>query len=433
MGPVNSNHFLPQAQDAFRHYHGLALTRAAECAAVGARLAGSRFADVARACEVEALALEAVAQHFLQDAWSMGHMWQRWGSTELADFPGPTAEDRRDRAVLVALVSGFFHGARSVLQALPGWTTLDVNDALCAPWDDVQFRTADGVLGQGIGDNYVALLSPNTSNSTWDVQGKAFFDCATSAVLEVYRAAGAQHGPAQPIDGLTAVDPAGAACFGQRATNAAMARAAAVNLKVAGQQVTIPLDATFVSWMVPKVARASGKVPVAPKLRNEFRFSLQRVVTMARLRAKEAPLETDLADGALADLLGARPNGRSSGVASFLDPPLPWQPTGERTRPLTRLFHRAHATEWCEALDAGDLAALRTHARDTTLDAEGKAAACAVCTELVVRHLRVGTPGAWDTSQEPLCHLLTSAPAYVYHQAAGLTAPAEVAARWCCP
>ncbi len=29
------------------------------------------------ACETEAKVLEAIGQHYLQDAWSMGHLWER--------------------------------------------------------------------------------------------------------------------------------------------------------------------------------------------------------------------------------------------------------------------------------------------------------------------------------------------------------------------
>lgn len=435
MGPVNSNHFVPQSQLFYAHYHSLAMARAAECAALKSKLSGTgaRFSRYLEECELEALTLEAVGQHFLQDAWSMGHMWQRWGSSNLADFPGATTEEKRDRAVMIALVSGMFHGARSVLQSLPEWGVYDVNDAMCAPWDDVRFKTAAGTFAQGIGDNYVSLLPPTASAATYELQSKTFFDCAVSGMLEVYRAAGENHGAATPAMGLTSVDPTSALCFGQRATNASIARGAAVNLKVTGLQVSLPLDARFVSWMLPKVARSSGKVAVAPKVRNEFRFSLQRVVTMARLRAKDAPEGTDLAEGGLAELMGTKPNGQYATVAPYADPPLPWTPTTERTQHLTRLFHRGHATEWCEAMDLSALTALRTHAQDATLDVEAKATACTACAELVVRHVRVGTPSAYDTAQEPLCQKLTANPAFVYHQVSGVTDAFATASNWCCP
>ncbi len=47
---------------------------------------GGRFGDFLKDCEIESLSIESVAQHFLQDAWSEGHMWERWGSCEISDF-----------------------------------------------------------------------------------------------------------------------------------------------------------------------------------------------------------------------------------------------------------------------------------------------------------------------------------------------------------
>lgn len=436
MGPVNSNHFLPQAGTYYAHYHALALGRAAACADMKAKVAGTggRFDAFLRACELEALAFEAVGQHFLQDAWSMGHMWQRWGSASLADFPQGSTEDQRDRAVLVALVSGLFHGARSVMQALPSWTGYDVNDAMCAPWADVRFMTSTGTLGQGMGDNYLQLMAPFSANALYDTQSQTFFSCAASGVLEVYRAAGESHGAATPQQGLMSVDPTSAICFGQRATNAAMARGAAVNLKVGGLQSTIPLDARFVSTMVPEVAKSQGKVPVSNKLRNEFRLSLSRFVTMARIRAKEDPLATDVADGQWGDLLGVKPNGQYTALAPYVDPALPWDAADDKAVHVRRVFHRAHAADWCATMDDPALRALKAHAADASLDPEGRAVACTVCAEFAVRHLRIGTGAtAYDTSQEPLCAYLAPTSAMLYREEPGVTEPFAVASRWCCP
>ncbi len=419
MGPVNSNHFAPQSKAFYVRYHERALARAAECKALSVGLAGAggRFAGYEKACELEALALEAVGHHFLQDAWSMGHMWQRWGSANLADFPGATVEEKRDRAVLVALVSGFIHGARGVLQQLPGWTTYDVNDAMCAPWPDVRFVADDGTLSPGVGDDYVTSLTPN--------QQKRFYDCASSGMLAVYQATGMAHGAVSPQAGLTSVDPEGEGCFAQRATNEAMVRGMAIHVKVLlGTQVTLPIDARFSAWMIPQVARQTGKVPVAKKTKNEFRMALMRVATVARVVAKDAPTGTQLAQGGMGDFMGIQPNGQYTAAADYEDPALPWRPTGSaREAALTRAFHEAHAAEWCAATDVVALSALKAHAASGSLDAAGRTAACGACAELVKRHLRIGTPASWDTGREPLCHYLGSTQ-YVY---------GADAMSWCCP
>ena len=431
MGPVNSNHFVPQSREYYRHYHQLALARATECRGLSQKLAatGTRFTTFQHDCELEALTLEAVAQHYLQDSWSMGHMWERWGSSTLTDFPGDTLEEKRDRAVLTALVAGFFHGARSVLQALPTWTTFDVNDAMCAPWDGVRFKTLDGAINQGVGDDYLDTFR----GTPFDPQSTRFFQCAVSGLAEVYSASGELHGAAVPEGGFVSVDPTGEDCFGQRATNEAIALGAAVNLKIAGLQSTIPIDARFVSLLLPKVARASGKVAVAPKLRNEFRFDLQRAVTVARLTAKDDPEGTTLASGQWGTFMGVKQNGAYSGIASYTDATWPWDPANERTQFVRRTFHRAHAQDWCDSTTASTLTALKARAQDPLLPLEERAVACTACTELAVRHLRVGTSSSWDTTQEPLCGFLSTSPVYVYFRAPDTTDPLTTASRYCCP
>ncbi|MFZ5471980.1 MAG: hypothetical protein ACOZIN_21335, partial [Myxococcota bacterium] len=360
MGPVNSNHFLPQAQRFYAHYHAMAVARAAECRSMrDALTATPRFLAYVEDCTVEALALEAVGQHYLQDAWSMGHMWQRWGSPNLTDFPG-SGDDQRDRAVLVALTAGLIHGARGVLQRLPAWTSYDVNDAMCAPHADVEYVAPGGGTHAAIGDDYLRELPPFGTSSSLSEQSTRLFSCAASGMREVYLAAGEPVGALGPLDGgLAAVDPTGAECFGQRATNKALLAGMAVQLKVAGQQVMLELSSKTIGWMVPKVARSTGEVPVPAKLRNQFRFELQRVVSMTRLYAKQNPGGTEMAEGRMGDFLGAKPNGQHNGLASYVDPSLPWPATTdsapqarERAEHLARLFHRGHAADWCKETTA---------------------------------------------------------------------------------
>ncbi|OJT18034.1 hypothetical protein BO221_41815 [Archangium sp. Cb G35] len=443
MGPVNSNHFLPQAGRFYAHYHGLALARARECKAMKDLLgaAAGRYGDYLRACETEALALEAVGHHYLQDAWSMGHMWQRWGSPELSDFPNEGAAPR-DRAVLIALASGLLHGARGVLQRLPEWTSYDVNDALCAPHPSVEFVSPDGARYPAIGDDYLHLLPPVGTGSTYAPQSERLLSCAVSGMREVYAAAGENHGAlGPPAEGLRTLEPTGPECFGQRATNRAMLEAAAVQFRIVGQQVTLGLDSRVVGWIIPTVAHETGEVPVPARLKNQFRLEMQRIVSLTRLMAKERPEGTELADGRFGAFLGASPNGQYAGggvLASYIDPALPWPSTpdtmpgaGDRALALARVFHRGHSADWCRTSTSDALEALRARASDTSLDGPTRAAACEVCSEFALRHLRVGTPSLHDTSAEPLCHYLSGGP-YLYQPGPG--APETLARTWCgCP
>jgi hypothetical protein len=436
MGPVNSNHFLPQAKGFYLQYHQQALDRADACKAMANTLGAQsiRFTAYLQQCELEALALEAVGQHYLQDAWSTGHMWARWGSPEISDFPG-TGDEPRDRAVLISLIAGLIHGSRGVLQRLPNWTTYDVNDALCAPQATVQFVT-NGKLVKGLGDDYLGQLPADlTGSDDFSKQSAALMSCATTGLIEVYAHAGMQHGPPGPTaGGLTSVSVDSDACFGQRVTNAALAAGAGLQLKVAGNEAVLPLDSRFVSWLVPKVARATGEVAVDPKLRNEFRFSLMRSMVKLRLLAKSNPDGTEAANGAMGPLVGVAPNSSFAGrspAASYLEPALPWpgpasRPTTEleRSSALALLFSRGHAADWCARTDAAALAGVQAHVADTTLDAEAKVAACDACVELAQRHLRMGTgPAAYDVAREPLCKLLDANAAVVY---AAASAPGDL-------
>jgi hypothetical protein len=122
-GPLNTSHFLPQARNFWAQYHALAIDRMEECGVLYDALAydgnPARFRRELLACEKEAMVLEAVGQHFLQDAWSSGHMWERWGGPERSDYPSDSA------AVLIGAFSGSIHGATALLQPMvEGWTGL---------------------------------------------------------------------------------------------------------------------------------------------------------------------------------------------------------------------------------------------------------------------------------------------------------------------
>jgi hypothetical protein len=61
--------------------------------------------------ELLALAYEGYAQHFLQDRWAMGHMWERWGS------PDAVQQNRRlEEHLLVRGVAGLIHGAEALVR-----------------------------------------------------------------------------------------------------------------------------------------------------------------------------------------------------------------------------------------------------------------------------------------------------------------------------
>ncbi|MBL6929698.1 MAG: hypothetical protein ISR44_11045, partial [Rhodospirillales bacterium] len=84
---LNASHFGTQAGDMYVHIHRVALNLAGRARDMRQRLERSdapgdltAHRDFVREAELMALAYEGYAQHFLQDRWSMGHMWERWNA-----------------------------------------------------------------------------------------------------------------------------------------------------------------------------------------------------------------------------------------------------------------------------------------------------------------------------------------------------------------
>ena len=132
---VNSTHFAPQNQHVYWAYHEAALEHALRCKSVQEALdkatapwlTADKKSQAVKACELEALALQSVASHYLQDAWSTGHMWQRWGSPL---FPVDNASQKQ--SILVGMVAGLIHGWRSVARETFGVEGMQ-HDQLCMP------------------------------------------------------------------------------------------------------------------------------------------------------------------------------------------------------------------------------------------------------------------------------------------------------------
>ena len=435
MGAVNSNHFLPQAQAFFAYYHALAVGRAGACRTMNEKLGAesNRFGPFLDACAQEAFVLEAISHHFLQDAWSSGHMWERWGSPDLIDFTD------YPHALLVAMTSGMIHGARAVLQDKAGFVGFDVNDALCAPGPKVGFSAANTTAAPALGDLFLdALFAGDGTN--FPEQFDQLFSCTASSMRQVVRAMG---GTPDSIDPrlVEIADPTGDACFGQRATNAAIAAGIGLDFKdTTGQQHRIELDSLQAAQLVPLAsAFIGGDFSIAnPAVVAQYAFDLSAIVTRSRLRAAVDATGTDLARGGLGTLLGVAANSAfvQQPLAPYVDPPLPWPDPGTpandapaRALALARTFHRAHAIDWCNRFHDGspdflDVDALRSKVETLrglpSASTKELEAACAVCGEFAARHLRVGTSEAdHDTTREPLCKFLIDPPAspqFVYQQ-----------------
>lgn len=114
MGALNANHFGSQATSFYHHIHELARNLARHAKSLRETFqddpaALEVYGDYVREAEREAMAVEGYAQHFLQDRWSMGHMWERWNASDIGDMPYKDMFTNME----IAAASGLLHGSEA--------------------------------------------------------------------------------------------------------------------------------------------------------------------------------------------------------------------------------------------------------------------------------------------------------------------------------
>jgi len=459
IGWLNSNHMLPQARHWYAYLHGLAVERAGECKQIADSLAGPqaiRFRDWLLACEKEALVIEGVAQHYLQDAWAIGHMMERWGSTEIADFGF-------DRG-LGFLISGFVgavHGSKAMFDETPPFSE-------AAPWDDpinaphADVGYVDGLDGPlprpGVGDRFLPQLMGLRSGLPGDdyaPQREALFGCAVDGLREVYAATAQVHGaleaPLPLFDARRQVEQD--SCWVQRVTNSSFHTGIGVHHGAFADPATLLIPG-IVGWtMSDMVGFFVLDAPVTtPEVRERFQTDVGYVATLAGHYARIRPDGTEMASGARPAGAPAASGGGLSlaGVGSnsvyarggpgvppsgYSDPLLPWGLTDpdpaqqERKQALNLTFADAHAADRCQELQAADLQAYVDAAQQAAGgDPELAEAACGQCVQMIAPHLRFGVEGSHDANREAFCALVAEAPfapAFLYTGEAGPFTGAE--------
>jgi hypothetical protein len=436
-GALNSSHFLPQARGFWGHYHQLALNRAAECAAMWPHLSGTPFEDNALACEKEAMAFEAVAQHYLQDAWSSGHMWERWGAPEYepAKFPNGL-----NSAQVIAMFSGIVHGAKTILEdKLPG--TYD--DPLCGPHKtSVYIDPADSEKREGAGDLF---LGSHLLTSDFDHQRQPFMGCSVESILEVYNATGQAHGEVgvASSSGFSSRDPWSDDCWNQRATNKAIANAWGVHVGATPHQVAIfsakpPLLPRPTGGTLYRLLVAQFMGPMLDLLnfygnggealnyaqweqfRGEIAANTLKVMMEARLR----PNKTNVAEGDVFSLLDVQPNGTwaigGTGDVGVL--PADYVDIGTwtlfdddfRATAINLGFLDSHAPDRCAELGEDDLQEYIAAVQNAAPDDQGFA--CSQCATMIAPHVRIGTDELnYLETKKPLCQYVPdSGTPYLY-------------------
>lgn len=238
LSAINSTHWPPLALEMYKLYHRTALNIADRCKKMKAALplgadhVHGYMLDLAKSCEREAFAHQSYASHFLQDAWSSGHMFVRWGPPSHGATP---AEQFRE--TIPAMITGIIHGTKSVTHN---------DDQMCMPGprrpgkldEVVLWRNGVGPLNAGGGDLYLRSCEERKNNAEYGsvtqgseltIQRQRMITCLAHGFREVYDAA--QMAPDQSFQfgpdtyEIAPRDPRyseSGECWNQRVTNRSM-------------------------------------------------------------------------------------------------------------------------------------------------------------------------------------------------------------------
>jgi hypothetical protein len=356
MGLLNSNHFLPQGQAMYELYHGIALDVAKRCRALREAFPSkaaaphpltSFVAGSALACDREALAFEAVAAHYIEDAWSTGHMFNGWGSPVFEDmrFPDEIGDPSLDgtRSLVVAGIRGVIHGVRSLARLqLPSRVRGFQHDQMCLPGlpnpqgsaDEkipVRFRHAGSAAGaarihEGGGDLYLLPCTARgqdpqgaiLTGSTLGFQRSRLLSCTARGFEAVFDET------LPPADRKRVRDPAASAtlaaeltkvgendvtsslqeeCWSQRATNESMS----LGLGVTGVLDDPARVARFVVGPAGVGSLSLAGQSLMATVGVELRFDLTVLSELLKWRRRANPKGTEAAQ-TMQSFMGIRQN-----------------------------------------------------------------------------------------------------------------------------
>jgi hypothetical protein len=459
MGTLNSTHFPPQSNRMWDHYHTLAMGIGGQCQSYAAAMGyppnqagpvpaylqntldcgadglcpgdagysvwdigeGDGIDDFLQQCQIVQLMLESVGQHFFQDTWSAGHMWQRWGG------PTPTQIPNLSRGLAVAMTSGMIHGSKAV-------TT--INDRMCA---GSEFRYAWGAgLGgsillpddgpaytgfseyEAVGDLFLADLNagggwiftaglPRYWNTSY--QNTTMYDCLEKSVRETYIAGARIYGPEQSWSSTIGNVRSGL-CHDARANNERMYDGSHLDIAA----TSLDINSTVV-WgtIVAKSGLGAGDA-------LSLKAQLTAIDTKLWLGSIADPsgfdASTNTQKWSMGTLLGLSDNANpvNNVLPGYADPPAPWDgldaagAADSREEELITAFHRAFSPAWCDRDRMGfdDMNDLRRRCQGlgtySGLDPQAKETSCQLCEEFSARHIRIGcSEDDYQTDREPLC------------------------------
>lgn len=198
LGSLNSVHFGSQATRMYARYHTLALDHAERARVMRSRMSPEErlaHADALKEAEHQALVYEGYAQHFLQDRWAIGHMWERW------DGPDRTQID--DRSMLMSLaiggVAGFIHGSESQTGSADAMSSPLPGQDAARPMEFRHVSRPDLPAVPAVGDERLADMGRGAFGKGYGgpdqpldvgVQRREMLTCSKAGWAEVIRALG---------------------------------------------------------------------------------------------------------------------------------------------------------------------------------------------------------------------------------------------------
>ena len=388
LGGFNSPHFGSQAEAMYKRYHSLALDLASRAQQLRLRLDSGpeqeAHDETVKEMELEALAFEGFAQHFLQDRWAMGHMWERWGAGDAAQMG--VAQDTTRMAYLLGIgaAAGLLHGSEAVindqrgivetvdrftgvrrfLEAADPMSSPVIRDGVVVPMEWRHATEGDaGDANPGVGDerfNDLYLESLTGSGQFGSGYGgvtqrredlkisaarqfNEMMTCSKAGWAEVVRAFGKHpnggYGAHQALLSGSAPSFAinsQASCWDMWATNEAMY----TGLMDDGN---LPIKYLAVLGASSSLGPAVGRTGLVAMAGNMW------------IRKFREPKGTDLARGGIGEL-ASMPTADKYGLPKYVLPArvadLPEEETvGIDRRTLYGAFNRAHSDYWCDNIE----------------------------------------------------------------------------------
>lgn len=359
LGSLNSVHFGSQATRMYGRYHTLALDHAERARVMRARMTAEErlaHADALKEAEHQALIYEGYAQHFLQDRWAIGHMWERW------DGPDRTQID--DRSMLMSLaiggVAGFIHGSESSTGSADAMSSPLPGQDAARPMEFRHASRPDLPPVPAVGDERLADMRRGAFGKGYggpdqplDVRGqwREMLACSKAGWAEVIRALGpGDRGGFGTVGARLAADApefrvlSDETCWDMWATN----RSVYVGFTVEDATGRASLAALAELRVAPDLTRRG----IGESLENiAFRGSdLAALGWRVWRRALLDPDGTDLARGGIGVLWNAQ-TGDKAGLPIYAEPldpdALPDQSIGGVDRQtLYGAFSRAHSDHW---------------------------------------------------------------------------------------